>query len=71
MEPIDVYTPGTRCVIVNGRIPGLITEVGIHIGGWITYQVAWMNSGARISAWMEEVEIEVGTDSPRLTVGFY
>ena len=64
----NVHAPGSKVTIGEG-ITGEVVTVRIMDGGYVDYQVAWWNKGARSLMTMEAFELN-GTED-KIEIGFH
>ena len=67
---MKVIRPGaTVGLTAAGVADAVVLTVQIRANGYVTYEVAWWYDGDRLSAWVEDFEID--PDPPdRMSVGF-
>lgn len=65
-----VYPIGTRCLLADGEIPGIILSVIIYDGNRINYTVAWWAEGQRHVENFEPVELIIPSETKKQRIGF-
>lgn len=67
---LRIIPPGAKVGLrAAGIADAVVLTVQIRAGGYVTYECAWFNEGDRLTAWVEEFEID--PDPPeQMTVGF-
>lgn len=65
-----VYPIGTRCLLCDGEIPGIILSIEIRLAG-VLYTVAWWVDGERQVETFEPVELIFAKETKKQKIGYH
>ena len=65
-----VFPIGTKCLLSDGEIPGIILSIIIYDGNRVNYTVAWLVEGQRQVENFEPVELILPFDVKKQKIGF-
>lgn len=67
-EGVNVYAPGEKAMIADGKIEAIISCVALYAHGGVLYEVVWWHDGSRHSVWASEHEL--GIEQDKRSIGF-